>query len=167
VRLPVIHKKIINVAEPKRGDIIVFRWPPNPSLDFIKRVIGVPGDKISYIDKVLYVNGQKIPQVYLKNTTDRDEEGHIQDVLLKQEDFFGVQHKIYQNVNDVGDDIRDIEVPKGMYFAMGDNRDNSADSRFWGFVPEENIVGKASHVWMSWDSIDHLVRWNRIGHPIH
>lgn len=167
IRLPIVHKKILNVSEPKHGDIIVFRWPPNPSLDFIKRVIGVPGDKISYIDKVLYVNGQKIPQTFIKNTTDRDEEGNIQDVLLKQEDFFGVQHKIYQNLNQSGDDIHDIEVPPGMYFAMGDNRDNSADSRFWGFVPEENIVGKASHVWMSWDSIDHNVRWKRLGHSIH
>lgn len=166
IRLPVIHTKIFKINEPKRGDIMVFRWPPNPSVDFIKRVIGVPGDRISYIDKVLYVNGEKIPQSFVKNETDRDESGSTWNVLQKSEDFFGVKHDIFQSTDKAGEDFRDIVVPEGMYFAMGDNRDDSADSRFWGFVPEENIVGKATLVWMSWNSDKHNVRWNRIGKQI-
>lgn len=167
VRLPVIHKKIIQNNEPQRGDIIVFRWPPNPSVDFIKRVIGIPGDHISYIDKTLYVNGAKIPQRFLQNSIDQDEEGNKWLVVEKQEDFFGIKHSIFQKPNEVDEDIRDIVVPSGMYFTMGDNRDNSADSRFWGFVPEENIVGKAQLVWLSLDFKNYAIRFNRVGKVIH
>jgi signal peptidase I len=167
IRLPVIHKKIFHLNEPKRGDIIVFRWPPNPSIDFIKRVVGVPGDHISYINKTLYINGAQISQTFLQKTTDQDDDGDSGDVVEKQENLLGVKHSIYQNTNRPNDDFQDIVVPEGMYFAMGDNRDDSADSRYWGFVPEKNIVGKANMVWMSWDSPDHTVRWNRIGKLIH
>lgn len=167
IRLPVIHKKIIAFHEPQRGDIIVFRWPPNPSIDFIKRVIGIPGDRISYIDKTLYINGNKIPQQFLRNSTDQSDSGETWDVVEKQEDLLGVKHSIYQNDSRSNDDIKDIIVPNNMYFVMGDNRDDSADSRYWGFVPEKNIVGKADMVWMSWDSPDHKIRWNRIGKLIH
>lgn len=166
VRLPIVHTKVYPINEPKRGDIIVFRWPPNPSINFIKRVIGVPGDRISYIDKTLYVNDQKIPQEHIQNAIDRDEEGNVWDVEEKVEDLFGVKHAIYQNITRMSDDVKDILVPEGMYFAMGDNRDNSADSRFWGFVPEENIIGKANYVWMSWDSVEHTIRWKRLGKRI-
>ena len=170
VRLPVIHKKIYSTNDIKRGDIIVFRYPANPSVDFIKRVIGLPGDKISYIDKVLYVNGKKIPQEFEKTTTDHDPDEASWDVVQKQEDFFGIKHSIYQIPNRASDDLRDIVVPPSMYFAMGDNRDDSADSRYWGFVPDKNIIGKASVIWMSWDSdadLLHKIRWNRIGSVIH
>jgi signal peptidase I len=167
VRLPVLHDKIIKNNEPQRGDIIVFRWPPNPSVDFIKRVIGVPGDHISYIDKVLSVNGQKVPQDLVNFTSRIDEEGQQQEVALKEENLLGVKHTIYQNKNQPSEDFTDIVVPKGMYFVMGDNRDDSADSRFWGFVPEANIVGKAVAIWMSWDKSDYKVRWNRLIKPIH
>lgn len=167
IRLPVIHTKIYSINEPKRGDIVVFRWPPNESVDFIKRVIGVPGDKVSYIDKVLYINGEKLPQEYLKMTFDRDEGTHRWEVQEKIEDLFGIKHSVYLNENRINQDFVDIVVPEGMYFMMGDNRDNSADSRVWGFVPEKNIIGKANYVWMSWDTINHTVRWNRIGKTIH
>lgn len=166
VRLPVTHTKIVGHGEPQRGDIIVFRWPANPSVDFIKRVIGVPGDRISYIDKVLYVNGQKISQTDVKDATDSDDSGNQWTVKQKQEDFFGIKHDIYQNPAQVSEDFRDIVVPKGMYFAMGDNRDNSADSRFWGFVPDENIVGKANWIWLSLDVPKRAIRFNRIGKRI-
>lgn len=166
IRLPVIHTKLYSLDVPKRGDIIVFRWPPNPSIDFIKRVIGVPGDHISYIGKTLYINGEKIPQDYIKDTFTYDENGDRLDVLEKEENLLGVKHAIYQTADKPNDDLNDIIVPEGMYFAMGDNRDNSADSRYWGFVPDENIVGKANYVWMSWDSIKHNVRWKRIGTKI-
>lgn len=166
IRLPVIHKKLYKLGEPGRGDIIVFRWPPNPSVDFIKRVIGVPGDHINYINKTLYVNGKKISQQFVKNTVDRDDQGMNVDVTEKQEDFFGIKHAIYQSPDHPNDDVKEIIVPAGMYFVMGDNRDNSADSRYWGFVPDENIVGKAKFVWMSWDGLTHDIRWSRIGKSI-
>lgn len=164
VRLPVIHKKIYQLGEPQRGDIIVFRWPPNPSVDFIKRVIGLPGDKISYINKVIYVNGKKIQQEFKRYAVqDSDENDSSAVILDKQEDLLGIKHDIYQKQNKLSYDYHDIVVPAGMYFVMGDNRDDSADSRFWGFVPDENIVGKASLIWMSWNSFKHNVRWDRLG----
>lgn len=170
LRLPIIHNTILKRHEPMRGDIFVFRWPVNPSIDFIKRVIGIPGDHIDYIDKVLYVNGHKIPQTFEKDTTDTSENGEIYPVVQKEEDFFGVRHAIYQIPNRISYDFHDIIVPAGMYFAMGDNRDDSEDSRAWGFVPEKNIVGKAMLTWLSWDSVSpfpHKIRWERIGKLIH
>lgn len=166
VRLPVSHTEIFPLHKPERGDIIVFRWPPNPSVDFIKRVIGVPGDRISYIDKTLYINGEKIPQEFIENTTNRDDTGDIWDVVEKKENLLGVTHSIYQNKSRSNDDFQDVVVPPGMFFAMGDNRDDSGDSRIWGFVPEQNIVGKANYVWMSWDSNKYKIRFNRIGQKI-
>jgi signal peptidase I len=167
VRIPVMHKKVVAYGEPKRGDIFVFRYPPNPSVNFIKRVIGLPGDHIQYLDKILYINGQKISQTYTGNGVRVDEEGHNQDVIVKQEDLFGVKYNIYQNTNQASDNFENITVPPGMYFAMGDNRDDSADSRYWGFVPEKNVVGKAVLVWMSWNGVDHNVRWKRLMSGIH
>ena len=169
IRLPVLHKKIFANAEPARGDIVVFRWPPNPSYNFIKRIIGIPGDHISYIDKTIYVNGQKISQDFEKNTTNNDEGDPI-NVVQKKENFLGIQHTIYQIENHPAVDYKDIIVPEGMYFAMGDNRDNSMDTRYWGFVPEKNIVGKGTLVWMSWSSPSSWsdkIRWKRIGTMIH
>ncbi len=87
--------------------------------------------------------------------------------MIKEEDYFGVKHNIYQNIDAQSENFDDIVVPPGMYFAMGDNRDDSADSRFWGFVPEQNIVGKAVATWMSWDSVNHRIRFNRMFKPIH
>lgn len=170
IRLPVVHKKIYPTGDIKRGDIIVFRYPPKPSVDYIKRVIGLPGDHISYINKTLYVNGQKMPQEFMKNAIDRGEDGSTWDVVQKQEDYFGIKHSIYQIPSRPDDDFKDIVVPPGMYFAMGDNRDDSEDSRYWGFVPDKDIIGKATAVWMSWDSyadLLHKIRWNRIGTVIH
>jgi signal peptidase I len=167
VRLPVLHKTIRKGSEPARGDIIVFRWPPNPSIDFIKRVIGVPGDKISYINKELYINGNKIPQNLLTQVAVNDDGGEPVQVLENQEDLLGVKHLIYIDPQRKGLDYKDIVVPEGSYFVMGDNRDDSADSRFWGFVSDKDIVGKAVLVWMSWDGANKGVRWNRLGQPIH
>ena len=171
IRLPVIHKKILETGEIHRGDIIVFRYPANPSLDFIKRVIGLPGDKISYVDKVLTVNGKKMPQVFVQNTTDTDSDQAVSwNVVQKQEDFFGIKHDIFQIPDKPDNDLKNVVVPKGMYFVMGDNRDDSADSRYWGFVPDQNIIGKGSVIWMSWDAdadLLHKIRWGRLGNVIH
>lgn len=162
IRLPIIGKKILNIGEPKRGDILVFRWPPDKSFDFIKRVIGLPGDKISYIDKEIYINGQKLSQTVLPK-----QQPNPWDAAEKQEDLLGVKHNIYVSPNKETRNFYNIEVPKGMYFVMGDNRDDSADSRYWGFVPDKNIVGKAVMVLLSWNKTDYRVRWSRSGEIIH
>lgn len=161
VRLPVIHKKIIAVGNPKRGDIMVFHAPSDPSVYFIKRVIGLPGDHISYVNKVLTINGEKIPQTFEKTTEDTDESGMQYNVVQNQENLLGVKHSIYITPGRASEDFTDIVVPKNMYFAMGDNRDGSADSRYWGFVPDENVVGKAVLVVMSWNGEKYLPRFNR------
>ena len=167
LRLPVVHKKVVNNHLPERGDVVVFRWPPNPSFDFIKRVIGIPGDKISYINKELYVNGQKIPQTYLKESVAIDEAGNESPVIEKEENLLGVKHHIFIDAKSQSRDFKDIIVPPKQYLVMGDNRDFSADSRMWGFVPEENIVGKGVMIWMSWGGSKHgWVRLNRLGKMI-
>lgn len=166
IRLPVVHKKIISIGEPKRGDIVVFLWPRDPSTYFIKRVIGLPGDVISYKDKVLTINGQLAPQTLLGKQTDQDGANEKWPVLLKRENLLSVQHDIYLRPDQFATDFS-VYVPPGNYFVMGDNRDNSLDSRYWGFVPEKDLIGKAMWVFFSWDNEQHRVRWNRLGMRIH
>ena len=125
LRLPVSHGKLLQLNEPARGDIMVFRWPPNPSVYFIKRVIGIPGDTIDYVNKTLTVNGQVIPQAFVKDTIAYDEAGEKMPVTEKQENLLGVRHDIYLNANRTAQDYQHIVVPPGMYFVMGDNRDDS------------------------------------------
>lgn len=163
LRLPVLEKKVISISSPKTGDIAVFRWPPDPSLDFIKRVIGVPGDKISYHNKVLTINGQEMPQHFIEYTTD---ESSGNNVAKYRENLNGIQHDIYVRPDVPAVDF-DVTVPADHYFMMGDNRDDSADSRFWGFVADEYLRGKASFIWMSWNAKTWMVRWNRLGRMIH
>ncbi len=162
-RLPVWEKKIIPVASPKNGEIAVFRWPPNPSYDYIKRVIGIPGDKISYHNKVLTINGQEMPQTFIEYTTD---ESSGKTVAKYRENLKGIEHDIYVRPEAPAEDF-EIEVPPGQYFMMGDNRDDSADSRFWGFTADEYLRGKAILVWMSWNSKIASIRWSRVGRLIH
>ncbi len=158
LRLPVLNTRILALGEPKRGDVFVFRYPKNPSEDYIKRVIGLPGDTIEYRNKTLFVNGQQVAETDLGVYTGPSEPGRAMETArLKQEDLQGVQHSILEVPNSWVGHEGSWTVPAGHYFAMGDNRDNSADSRFWGFVPEENLVGRAFVVWMNFS---HL---NRIG----
>ena len=159
VRLPVVHKKIYEMHSPERGDVIVFRWPPNPSVDFIKRVIGLPGDHIKYINKELFVNDKKITQEFLKDSIAQGEGADTWPVHEKQENLLGVLHPIFVDPNKTGQNFEDIVVPEGMYSVMGDNRDDSADSRLFGFVPEKNIVGKAVLIWMSFEHGKYGIRW--------
>lgn len=163
LRLPVIGTKIVNISQPKRGDIIVLRWPPDPSIYYIKRLIGLPGDHISYKDKILIINGKPQPQTFEKYATDQGETGNTWPVEQKQENLSGLQHAIYIRADVPSDDFEDLVVPAGHYFMMGDNRDDSFDSRGWGFVPDKNIIGKAMLVWFSWNKEQHHVRWDRLG----
>ncbi len=165
LRLPVLHTKIIPTGEPKRGQIAVFRWPKNPKKVFVKRVIGTPGDHLVYKNKILYLNGKEQPQKFLYTTVDRSAWGQPI-VQVRQENLNGIKHLIY--VRPYGGETKDYDlvVPKGHYFMMGDNRDDSDDSRDWGFVPEDHLIGQAFGIWMSWDKDKWHIRWHRIGRPL-
>lgn len=163
IRLPVINVKALELGDPERGDIMVFRFPHDPKMHFVKRVIGLPGDTIEYREEKLYINGELMPQ-----QPDGDYEfrtGYQRDVKLDRliEDLDGVQHSILIDPRRRSQDQR-LVVPEGHYFVMGDNRNYSNDSRYWGFVPDENVVGKAFLIWFAWDSANGGgVNWNRIG----
>jgi signal peptidase I len=161
LRLPVLNTKILSLGEPKRGDVFVFRYPENPKEDYIKRVIGLPGDEITYRNKTLFVNGKEIAETPLGAYTGPSEPGRRMDgAQVKQENLEGVEHRIMELPQVWVGHEGTWKVPEGHYFAMGDNRDNSADSRFWGFVPEANLVGKAFLIWMNFDG---GVDFSRIG----
>jgi signal peptidase I len=164
IRLPVLNKKIIQINNPQRGDVMVFKYPLDMSQDYIKRVVGVPGDKITYENKRLTVNDVEVKYTALDDYLEEDRL-----VYNKQfeENLTGVSHRILNNEKAPPVNLSDVKqfpnseactyryegftcvVPQGNYFMMGDNRDNSADSRYWGFVPDKNIVGKAFFVWMN------------------
>ncbi|MBR2515163.1 MAG: signal peptidase I [Halomonas sp.] len=146
LRLPVVHNRFFEVDDPERGDVMVFRFPDEPAVNFIKRVVGLPGDSVRYEGKQLYVNGEPVGKALIEEGPERSPQQ-----LLLEERLGSVSHYIYNNPRDPGPQMREVVVPEGHYFTMGDNRDNSNDSRYWGFVPEENIVGRAFAVWMHWD----------------
>lgn len=166
VRLPVTNTRILDTGHPQRGDVIVFRFPKNPKDDYIKRVIGVPGDQIAYRNKVVYVNGEAVAQEELGIYQGVGQGADMTGSLLRLEKLPGVDHQILQRRSGSGF-FPVIEgpwtVPDGHYFVLGDNRDNSEDSRYWGFVPEENLVGKAFLIWMNWDGRNGGVEPSRIG----
>ncbi len=161
IRLPVANKKVVEIGNPKRGDVMVFRYPEDPSLDYIKRVVGLPGDRVEYRNKRLTINGQPVPERQIDDYLSRE---RMQFSRRFVETLGGVQHEILLeddapaavlptratagncNYNSAG---LVCTVPPGHYFVMGDNRDNSSDSRVWGFVPDENIVGKAFFIWLN------------------
>jgi len=189
LRLPIIERKIVELADPKRGDVVVFRYPLNQSQDFIKRVIGVPGDKVVYRDKRLTVNGTPWPQKaegtysYLEGdlrfeTMDRftetvdTGEGAIAhsaavDAILRPVSPGQVRTFARRENCDYNPDGSGFActVPAGHYFVMGDNRDRSDDSRYWGFVPDENLRGRAFFIWFNWDDIYRLA-FRRVGSGI-
>ncbi|WP_447510710.1 signal peptidase I [Acinetobacter geminorum] len=181
VRLPIVNKKIIDVGEPKRGDVIVFRYPPQPTISYIKRVIGLPGDHIVYDHGQLIINGQKVPKVLTQFSREKDVMDTPTSIYHKEtigEHTFTMRELEGVNVARQAPFINYVEngkyanqdglywevtVPKGHYFAMGDNRDQSADSRFWGFVPEENLTGRAFYVWMHKEPGLHFPNFSRNG----
>jgi signal peptidase I len=170
IRLPIINKKIIDVGNPQRGDVMVFKYPEDLSLDYIKRVVGVPGDKIVYKNKRLTVNGKEVSYKPLPDYLDEEHLSYSKQFL---ENLKGVEHKILNDErapafvpnpqNFPGRELCTYNVegfacsiPAGQYFMMGDNRDNSLDSRYWGFVPDQNIVGKAFFVWMNFSNLKRI-----------
>lgn len=142
IRLPVLRTKIFNVGEPKRGDVMVFIAPPDPHEYYIKRVIGLPGDTVRYANKTLYINGVKQKQTFIADIPPNRPR-----YRLYREDLDGVKHLI-QLTSSPPHSPEEWVIPKGRYFVMGDNRDESSDSRYWGTVPEKDIVGKAVAIWM-------------------
>ena len=175
IRLPVINKKIIAVHEPQRGDVMVFRYPLDPREDYIKRVVGLPGDVVTYNDQKLTINGKLVPTQPLGEFYDDDSLryspmfmehlGKVEHKILvdpRRQAYYGPDphtFPLHQNCTYTVDGVT-CKVPPGHYFMMGDNRDNSQDSRYWGFVPDANIVGKAFFVWMNFSDL------GRVG-PIH
>lgn len=155
LRLPVLGTKILDVGDPERGDVMVFRYPVDGETNYIKRVIGLPGDKIRYQDKTLFINGEAIPTSFV---------ARLPPLELRQEDLGDVEHNIYHTLGRSGRSGEgEWVVPEGHYFMMGDNRDNSNDSRYWGMVPDEMIVGKAFGIWMHWKSFTSLPSFDRVG----
>ncbi len=147
LRLPVANTKFVSLNSPERGDVVVFKFPKDTKVNYIKRVVGVPGDVITYKDKMIYVNGEVQIQTLLAKLPPRSPE-----TMLYREQLGAAEHEIYTDIyapNLSGE----WTVPEGKYFVMGDNRDNSNDSRFWGFVPDELLVGKAFAVWMHWPEL--------------
>jgi signal peptidase I len=165
LRLPVLHTKLIETGDPERGDVVVFRYPENPSDDYIKRVIGLPGDRIGYYDKVLYINGKRAPQQPVGPYHGVGSGGAMDGALLLREKLGDVTHKILIEPNSPGTQAEYV-IPPNDYFVMGDNRDNSNDSRFWGFVPDENLVGEAFMIWLNWDIDGSVFDFSRIGNQI-
>lgn len=174
IRLPGLGTPLFTVGKPKRGDVVVFKHDTEAdSKDMIKRVVGVPGDHIEYKNKTIYINGEPIKQNFHAERMDYTLEGSSWPVREFVEQLGDKIHNIFVRTDTVGAlhyRFKDVVVPEGHYFVMGDNRDNSADSRVWGFVKDEDLLGRAFSVWMSWDSLQpawlNKIRWNRIATKI-
>ncbi|WCM18839.1 signal peptidase I [Paraburkholderia bryophila] len=170
IRLPITNTKITEGRPLERGDVVVFRYPKDESVDYIKRVIGLPGDTIAYQDKQLTINGKPVPETALPDYLDDERMGYAKQF---EEDLDGRKNAILNNpavppfiVGAEDYPYRDnctynargviCKVPPGNYFMMGDNRDNSADSRYWGFAPDKNVVGRAFFIWMNFSNLKRI-----------
>jgi signal peptidase I len=193
LRLPVADTKVVPIGEPKRGDVVVFHWPPDPAINYIKRLVGLPGDRVRIKSDQLIINDMPIPLVDLGRYDDgcyhnmRESSEvlgtHHHQVLscLTPDDLAAPptascsrhisQNYVCREPNPPGEfdkgDADEILVPPGQYLMIGDNRDNSSDGRYWGFVPEDHLVGKATRIWFNWDlTRSGGPKWSRIGHRI-
>ena len=174
IRLPILNSKIIDIGEPRRGEVMVFRYPENPSLDYIKRVVGLPGDKLVYRNKHLWINGEEIkitPSgeynyvesglnfIIAKRFTE-NLSGHRHAILIQIEvpavQTGGIRSFPFRENCVYNEEGFACSVPAGHYFMLGDNRDSSSDSRYWGFVPQGNIVGKAFMIWWNFDNLKRI-----------
>jgi signal peptidase I len=164
VHLPFTGTVLLKTDEPKTGDIVVFKDPVNPQIDLIKTVIGVPGDTVSYVNKQLLINGKAVPMQFVQATTE-PVNINLGSTAVQEytNDLGGHIHHVYTSPNRPTQDFTDLIVLPGHYFCMGDNRDNSDDSRSWGFASEHDLIGKAEFIFLSYDSNTHAVRWHRIG----
>lgn len=158
LRLPVSRTKVVDIGEPQRGDVMVFFPPHMNETYFIKRVIGLPGDKIELKNNILYINGERAPQDLIRALPPASPR---KEVLW--EEIYGRRHLMQKRLPPSRFSNFSATVPEGHYFMMGDNRDNSADSRAWGFVPERDVVGKAFAIWMHWDKLLSLPSFSRVG----
>jgi signal peptidase I len=175
LRWPVLNTRFLDIGDPQVGDVAVFKFPMDTSVDYIKRVVAVPGDEIGYQNKILYRNGEPVPQIPIGRFTGVGSGAEMTGAREALESLSDVEHRILtrQNAPDLPPGCRvlafgPIKVPEGQYFMMGDNRDNSNDSRCWGFVPEKNLVGKAFGIWMHWDGQrdGSPIAWGRLGNGI-
>jgi signal peptidase I len=174
IRLPVVDKKLVELGSPSRGDVVVFRYPVDPKVDYIKRVVGLPGDVVQYQNKTLSINGKEVAHVrdgdffepdrsmYVGRYTEQLGAVEHKILLNKQarQDFMAISDYPYRNNCEyLGSGVR-CTVPPGHYFMMGDNRDNSLDSRYWGFVPDQYIVGRAFFIWMNFSEPGRIGRFH-------
>jgi signal peptidase I len=165
LRAPVLHTKFLDIGMPQRGDVVVFRYPENPKVDYIKRLVGVPGDVVAWDNKRLTVNGVELTRESVGEYSALDQDNNSHAAFRLVEDLLGVKHDILV-VPGTGGPQGSITVPEGQYFMMGDNRDRSNDSRYWGLVPEGNIVGKATYVWMHFGFGGDGLKLSRVGTSI-
>lgn len=160
LRVPLLNNTFFEIGHPQRGDVFVFHYPPDPSIDYIKRVVGLPGDRIAYRDKQLYINGVPQELTYVDDYAYVGSGLNMVNAKRYSEQLGDTLHDLLIEENSITID-GEVVVPPGHYFAMGDNRDNSKDSRVWGFVPENNLVGRAFMIWWNFDN------FGRIGNIIH
>ncbi len=159
VRLPVVHTKILDTGSPERGDVAVFRYPQDPSLDYIKRVVGLPGDTVQYENRQFLINGEPMVVSGDKPYTSPVDDSVVFGAIAREELLGEKSHEILEFTSENPKRSGIFTVPEGHYFMVGDNRDRSNDSRFWGFVPEQNLVGEAKYIWMHWNE---GIIWNRL-----
>src|SRR3990167_351418 len=166
LKIPLWDKSIINIGHPERGQIALFRWPVNPKLTFVKRVIGVPGDHISYNNKVFTINGVEATQSFVGNFKEDLGNGQFRPVKRYLENLNGIKHYILVNPEVPATNFNHLVVPEGMFMMVGDNRDDSDDSRDWGFVSEQSFVLRALFVWFNIQFSPFSINWHRIGNKL-